>query len=318
MSFIDDLFGTGGTTGTSSTAPWSVQSPYLKYGFEQAADIYKNAQGSPWFQGDLYAHLTPEQQALIGKTVGYSNGPGAANAAAVSNAGLNQMGQGANFGHNANVILGAAGGDTTGAILANAGRFADNPYLNSQIDAMAGDIRRNLGENILPEINNAASASGNTNSSRAGIAEGIARRGAAEAVADNAANMRANAYGMGVNTAQQQWNQDISNKLNANSQVGGALTTGAGLTGQGSDMSTSNFNTGLQAAGMTQADQQGGMDAAFQKWLGGDTRANELLQRYLQGVAGNNWGGTTKSQQGGGGGLLNTIVGAGTMLGGFL
>jgi hypothetical protein len=81
-------------------------------------------------------------------------------------------------------LYGMAGQDPTKANIAAAGQYADNPYLDGQIDAASRDVTRNLYENQLPGLNEAATDSGNMNSSRAGVAEGIMKRGAADQIGD--------------------------------------------------------------------------------------------------------------------------------------
>ncbi|MFX9181241.1 hypothetical protein ABTN76_21035, partial [Acinetobacter baumannii] len=73
-----------------------------------------------------------------------------------------------------------------------------NPHLQAAIDAAAGDVSRTLREDILTGIDRGAASGGNLNSSRAGVAEGIASRGAAEKIADIAAQARLNAWNDGL------------------------------------------------------------------------------------------------------------------------
>ena len=311
MSFLDSVLGSQSTT-TGASSPWGPQQGPLKFGFNEAKRIYDQQKNTGWYGGDLYANLTPEQRASITGINDYTSGQGMDNANAVTGAGLGQLAQGANYGSNANAMFNAAGVDPTQGIMNNAGQYASNPYMDGMIDAASRDVSRNLFENQLPEINNSASMSGNTNSSRAGVAEGIAKRGAADRIGDIGSTMRGDAYSQGLNMAQSQHNQNFANGLNANAQVGGALTTGAGMVGQGLDQALANQNQGLLAGGLLQGDQQGDIDAAFQQWAGGDQRANELLQRYFGTVGGNNWGSNSTSSTGGTN--MGNLIGGGAAL----
>src|SRR3546814_8743851 len=94
------------------------------------------------------------------------------------------------------------------------------------IDANSRDVVRNLNEETLPGIDRQATATGGINSSRAGVAAGIAQRGAEDRIADISSTIRGDAYNRGPSLAQ----GDRGAQL-------GALSTSAGLasnlTGQG-------------------------------------------------------------------------------------
>lgn len=64
-----------------------------------------------------------------------------------------------------------------------------NPFLQGQIEQGQGLINRNLTENILPSVGSNAAQFGQRGSSRQGVAEGIAARGAIESSANFAENL---------------------------------------------------------------------------------------------------------------------------------
>src|SRR3546814_11199158 len=78
-----------------------------------------------------------------------------------------------------------AGENATTANIKAASAYADNPYTQGMIDANSRDVVRNLNEETLPGIDRQATATGGINSSRAGVAAGIARRGADDRDADS-------------------------------------------------------------------------------------------------------------------------------------
>lgn len=108
-----------------------------------------------------------------------------------------------------NEVLGAAG--TQGDLArsgAAANKFftsgsiwdpASNPNLQGAIDAATRPITQNLNENILPGIRADAVTSGNFGGSRQGVAEGIAARGASQAIGDTASKLVQNEYDTNVN-----------------------------------------------------------------------------------------------------------------------
>ena len=182
------------------------------------------------------------------------------------------------------------------------------------IDANSRDVVRNLNEERLPGIDRQATATGGINSSRAGVAAGIAQRGAEDRIADISSTIRGDAYNRGLSLAQ----GDRAAQL-------GALSTSAGLasnlTGQGigamtagNDMTMGAFDKMTQAGMIDQADRQGQMDADFEKWQGMDQRDWDLLNRYYSIVGGNQWGssgtssGTSKTKSGGN--IFGQLMGA--------
>lgn len=120
---------------------------------------------------------------------------------------------------NAQAILAGTQGDTNGALRTAALAYANNPDIDGQIDAVNRDVGRVLSEQTLPGLNAAASSGGVINSARAGAAEAVARRGAEDRAADNAAAIRTNAYNTGLQTALSNQQQQNTTALTANGQL---------------------------------------------------------------------------------------------------
>jgi len=355
---------------SSVEEPWSVQAPYLKTGFEEAKSAYDALKGSSWYTGSLYSGLNDTQKAGIDGTVNWANTNGGLLARNTTNASTDALTRGNFFGDNA--TKGAAGqwgvgvpqdqsglmatygaqalggtgmltdsiwntvnhaqDDPTQANIRAAGQYADNPYLQSQIDAASADVTHHLGTDLVG-LNNQASAGGNLNSSRAGAAEAGMREGAARTIGNISSTMRSNAYTQGLSLAEQARqannqtnlgalstglqftgqglgalgsaqdarNAEIGNRITSNGQLAGQ--TGLGL--QAADLSNSlglgNSSAVLGAGSVMQDDANNQNSADYQRWLGGDTRANDLLSRYWGIVGSNNWGAgktTTSSQPG--------------------
>lgn len=101
------------------------------------------------------------------------------------------------------------------------GGYSENPALAGQIGAMSSDVNRSLLEQLLPEARSAAINTGQYGGSRSGIAEGIARRGAAEEVAQQSGAMRMADYERYLQQkmqAGQQLNQSDIAEINAATQ----------------------------------------------------------------------------------------------------
>src|SRR3546814_4839567 len=77
-----------------------------------------------------------------------------------------------------------------------------NPSTQGIVEANSRDVVHNLNEETLPGIDRQATATGGITSSRAGVAAGIARRGAEDRVADISASIRGDAYNRGLSLAQ--------------------------------------------------------------------------------------------------------------------
>jgi hypothetical protein len=277
-------------TQTSNTGPSQFQAPYLTGAFDAAKGNYEASAGTPFYTGNLYAGMSDQAKADLVKTRDFALSTGMGTAGQLSSIGSDLAG---NFGKASSTIddyLKLANGDATADILAAAKAYSENPNIDGQIDAVNRDVQRMLTEQTLPGIDRAASGSGNINSSRAGVAAGVAERGAADRMADNAATIRSQAYTQGLQMAQ----AERANKLGALSTAAGAYS---GLGGQGISALTAGSNAGYGAlsaindANKTeQADRQGQATADYQSWLGEDGRASDLLSRYFSIIGGNQWG----------------------------
>lgn len=321
---MGDFF-SGPKTQTSSTekvdmGPSKFQRPFLDDAFGAAKDIYASSKDTPFYQGDTYAGMSAAQREAMDRMGNFASGQGFDTGQSISSLGQRMVaGAGDKAMTNLDRFTAMAGEDATGANIAAAGRYADNPHVQGMIDANARDVTRNLYENEIPGIDRAAAASGNINSSRTGIASGVAQRGAADRIGDISASIRGDAYNRGLTLAQ----NDRSTSLDAYGQAarGYSDLTGQGLSaiGQGMDMSYDGLGRQMDVNSMDQADRQGEMDAAFKKWAGNDTRKMDLLSRYQSIVGGNQWGqsGTTSSKgtstQSGGG--FQQLLSAGAAVG---
>lgn len=164
----------------TSTAPWLPQQPYLKRGFERADQLYN--------QG-INPSVNTGYSLLEGVAGNYDP------SGYIDAAGQAIQGAGAN--------LGMGGGALQTMLDPNQMLNPDsNPYLGRYADAMSRPVTQALTERILPAIRSDAISSGGYGGSRQGIAEGIAARGAAEAIGDRTAGLYSNAYGQGLNAMQ--------------------------------------------------------------------------------------------------------------------
>jgi hypothetical protein len=292
--------GKGGKSSSSQTnEPWAAQIPYLTGGFANAQNLLNTRQNTPWYQGKLTAEFNPLEREGVDLTGGFVRSAAMPAATAMVNAGMTGLGAAGNFVKNANDTFTRAAGDKTQLLIDNAARYADNPHLQAAIDSAANDVTRNLKENILTGIDRDASSGGNLNSSRAGVAEGIASRGAAEKIADISAQARLSAWNEGLARAQSQYNTDTSAMLSANGQLGQAWELGNSSTGQGIQSGLTSANA-MTAAGSRVRDwEQRGLDNDLMRWERNDQRPWDELKNYWSIVGSHDWGGSSQKTESG-------------------
>lgn len=301
------------TTQRAVNEPWAPQQPYLTYGFEQAKNAYQNASQNPVYQGQRVADLNPYQTTGANQVGSFATGLGSLGANALATGGLGLMGSGYQFGNNAGDIFARASIDPTQQIINNAGMFANNPYADSLITAANRDVVRNLNENQLPSLARSASGTGNTNSTRAGVESAILQRGAADRMADTAANIRGTLFNTGLSMSQNQFNQNLSNMLNANRGLLDAYNQGANSFTMGQQAAGNVFDQSQAAGGVFQNQNQNIINANMQKFNEQRDIPMQLAQNYMATVNGGfgNSTTTTGPQQSKLGSALTGGLGAG-------
>ena len=357
-SLVSGLMGGGDqeSTQTQQRDPWGPQGEALRRLFAGAEGVYDQQKATPFYQGALYSPWTARQEAganalanngttiggmaptILGAGMAGLNGlPASLNTGrALANGVPIQTGAGMAAGNYTPTALNVGNAGFNSALqglqannpqtlAANAGTLINNGVLSGQIDAATRDIARNLGEDVLPSLNLQASLGGNTNSSRAGAAEAIARRGAEDRAGDIAASMRGNAYSTGLQVANQQVGQQIAGGTSlgnsgiaaANMGVGaqqavnnamfgnaGVMGAGAGILNSGTSLGAGLLNLGnqfgaqgagqLSAAGEAQQqNSQKLLDELFQKWQGQQAQPWMPLNNWSKILQAQNWGGTS-------------------------
>ena len=266
-------FGLSGSSSKSSqTAKTFVdpnQQPYLDEVRGGASDLYQSGMPQQQLAGlNQNIQTGINNQAALG---GQQFGAGQA----VMNQGQNLMGgSDAAMGYADNAMGGTAaagmGTALTGGQLAagntananaavnmgfnqnNLNNYINNDLLNSQIDAATRDVGRVLNEQTLTGIGSAAAGTGNSGSSRAGMMEGIAIRGAQDRAGDISAGLRGQAYNNALNIESQRAAQNAGFNQQTNLANAGAFNNmyGAGM------------NMGMNAFTGNQQNQQFGANMA--------------------------------------------------------
>lgn len=307
-------------TSTTSTdmGPWSGQQPFIKQAFSEAQSIYNKNKDNP-YGGDFIAQPGQNMFDMANRNMDFYNTTGINRADNLygTSQGLLQGGSGGLFNATGG-LMDMANRDRIGGVIDAASRTADNPYMSAMVDATMRDARRNAGENVLPSLYRNAAATGNLNSSRTAIAEGLVNRGLAEKAADVSATLRGQAYSDGLRLGQ----NDQTLGIDALTRAGGLFDS---MTGRG-------YGGITDATNQRNAAMLGGLEmGAAEQGLRQQAIDNELMKRdqdfanlakYYGIIGANNWGQTgtstttTKSQPSGAqiaGGVLGAV---GSLFGG--
>jgi hypothetical protein len=219
--------------------------PYIKDNMASVSDMYKNMLETGPYQGSFYAG--PNDMQTAANSALYNMGT------ANMGVGQNLMNQAGGFANNANSLFGQYSGMVNRPdMMSQATDYAmDN--MNPIVQAMMRDSTRQLNEQTLPGINRAASGAGNTNSSRAGVADALDNR----AYDDRMADVRSDVFNSLRNASLNQSNTQFGQSMDAlrganaaNNTLGNAFTTGTNLATAGGNMA---LGAGANQQGYDQA-----------------------------------------------------------------
>jgi len=250
--------------------------PYIKGAMGDVSGGYQNMMTQGPYSGPYYAGVNPMQTAANNGMYNFGmNNTGT---------GQNLMDQSGNFGSNsADLYNQFQGMANRPDMMADASQYAtDN--MSPIVKAMMRDDTRTLNEQTLPSINMAASGTGNTNSSRAGVADALANRAYDDRYADvstDVYNSLRNASLAQGNTEFNQQNTALSNAGNANNMMANNFNTGL-------NMASGGFNTALGAGNNQNAFDQGQIDADRGQFDYTSQYGYNLGKDYMANLAGNN------------------------------
>jgi hypothetical protein len=279
-------------TTDTNMGPWGPQSRYLKDIFGEAQSLYdKNAGKS--YNGDFLAQFNPQQLDMFGRMVNYAKTSPIAGMLANQGANLADIGQGG-------VRTGMEGltdfrpTATTQGTIADAGLYADNPFISGMVDAATRDASRATYEGQLPANARAAALSGNANSSKRFIGDAIAERGLQDRRADVSATLRGDAYNQGADRslAMNQSNDDATLRARQALMTGGldAANSGANSLGQSLASMGALFGLGNEGAAGLQASEQNKIDNALSKYTFNKDDPWGSLMNYFNIIGSKNWG----------------------------
>lgn len=287
--------GGGKTTQTTveNRDPWHGQQPHLLRIFGDAQQLYdqQRAENDPGYTGDMLAPPRQEQVDAFTNALDFANNQGSEWARLSGMTGGQAIGQGM-LGSGAAMggLFGMANMDPSAANLATAAQYADNPFIGQMTDAAMRDARRTHDEVTSQQIDRNAAATGNLNSSRTAIAQGIAERGLAERAADISATMRGQAWSQGLGMAQADQDRRLAAMQGLGALGQGMTQTGLGGLGQALGMMRENVDMSTMASSMLTAMDQQKIDNELAKIEYSQMKDWEPLAKYYGLVGDKSWG----------------------------
>lgn len=282
----------------SKTNPWAPQAEALTKAFSEAQSAYGQA-GSAKAPTDFTAGFTPEQLATFRTMIGQGGDQSVAQRAAGAGAALTGAGvtgaQGALDGY---ASYDPTKTNNSGVLIDKANQFVEGQDIDAQVRNAMLNATQTARDVTLPGIAQGAAMSGNTNSSRTGIAEGMVTRGLAQQSTDLGANLRSQAFQNGLKLAQDQAQNNNATTLES---IKGRGALGSAVAGQGvaagsqslTDAGALNTTAMAGGAGLQTADQARLTNQA-QQYSAALQSPYANIQQLLAIIGGQNWGSETK------------------------
>jgi hypothetical protein len=313
-------------TESSQTSPWGPQADALTQAFQQAQNAYQQTQsgGAPKLPTDFTAGANQNQQNTYQQAIDFSNG-NAGTAQSQIGAGQTAMNSGQTNINNATNGLNSfssVNSNNPQSLIDAANSYASGQNIPAQVKLAMQGATEQARDVTMPGITQAAANSGNANSSRAGIADGLVQRGLAEQSANLSGTLQSQAYQNGLTLAQQQAQNNNVNQLTALSQQGnlGVNSLNSGNTGVNSGVTNESnvLNIGNGGGTGQQNATQADLTNQLQQYQQGQTAPYTSLQQLMGIIGSQNWGsnstGTSHTESDPGllaiaGGLLGTATG---------
>jgi hypothetical protein len=183
------------------------------------------------------------------------------------------------------------------SLIANANKYVAGQDIVSQVNNAMLNARQTARDVTLPGIEQNAAISGNTNSSRTGIAQGLVERGLAEQAADLGSTLRSNAFKDGLTLASSNANANNTDTLGALSSAAGqgtnAANTGVSASTSGINQQTGLYNLANAAGTGEQSANQADLTNQNQQYQSGVSAPFASLQQLMSIIGTQNWGANT-------------------------
>ena len=285
-------------------AGFNQYKPYVDRALAGGQAALDDRLAAGFYSGPTYAGPSGYQ---TGAATGYGDA-----SMGIMNRGFDMAGANAGFGANARGLYdqyqGMADGVSAQGRMDTANQYAmDN--MNPLVNAAMRDDRRNLQENTLTGIDLAASGTGNTNSSRAGVADAVANR----AFDDRRADVSSQVID-GLRT------QSLGEQRQAFADQGNALMNAGAANnsieaGYNSGMNTANtgYQMGMGAGGALQGYDQAQMNDERMRFEGNRDFASNVYAEYKNGMLSQNGPQTSNRFAGNYSDPLGAAIGGGMM-----
>lgn len=281
------------TSKNENTQPWGPQAAALTDAFGKAQAAYGTASQAK-APTDFVAQMTPDQLNAFQSMFNYGMNGSTAGTAATGGA-LQTAGTNATTG----ALSGLSAFDPTkannpAALVDAANRYVAGQDIDAQVRNSMLNATQTARDVTLPQINQNAAITGNTNSSRTGIAEGLVQRGLAQQASDLGASLRSQSFKDGLSLAASNANANNNASLGALSTAAGAGTNAAN-SGVNASSSALNDQRGLYdlatggAAGLQQANQAN-LDNQYAQYQSSTQSPYAALQGLMSIIGSNNWG----------------------------
>lgn len=272
------------TTSQSTATQQSAYAPQvsdLNTAFTDAMKAYGQS-GSATLPTDFVANFSPEALASFRSMVNYGNNNAVPNGQAA--AGTDLLTSGVNGTNGA--LSGFAGYDPSvtnnaDALVSSANKYVAGQDIDSQVRQAMQGATETARDVTMPQISQNAALSGNTNSSRTGIASGLVERSLAENAQNIHNSLYSDAYKNGLSLAESQAQANNSGALSAANAAAGAGTNAA-------NAGTSAVSNAINNVGTSNNVDQ----TNFTNSVGNNFTA---LQDYMKLIGSQNWGTSTNS-----------------------
>ena len=298
------------TTQTSESKPWSQAIPILQKVLNDAEKLYTSEGGiNQDFVDKEVSKLTPEMQNSVKQLLNSSEVKSSLDSATTA---AKSGASGIDTAKSLLSSLASNGGITAKDINSMTSALYDSDTVKSQTEQLGKTVREQLAGNIQ-DINQSSTSSGNMGSSRAGVAEGVAKGKAAEAIATGVADIQNTARTTAQQAALNTLQNNQSTQLNAANQLGSLGTSSAGLLNQTANQYNQVYQNALQGSNVLQTQAQNVADTNWFNKVGQQQQGWANLGN-LANIAGSigSMGGTstgTAKQSGGGNSMFNNILG---------
>lgn len=288
---------TQGTTSSTTTPGFAPQADALTTAMNGAQSAFgKSSQAQA--PTDFTAGFTPDQLATFKSMLGYANGNTAPQTTGATGAALQGAGANATTG----ALSGLAGYDpttqnNTGSLIDAAKQYVSGQNIPAQVEQATQQARENARDVVMPGIEQNAAMSGNTNSSRTGIAQGMVERGLAENAQNLNGALSSTAFNNGLTLASNNANANNVAKLGALSNTANAGTnaanSGVNASSSGINDATGLYNIANAGGTGEQAAHQADLTNQLQKYQSGVSSPYDSLKQLMSIIGTNNWGTTT-------------------------